>query len=302
MTIDEQAALAMRRDIYAKGKAGKTDLARLIDAGRGADAVSQAFTELLSEVAADVLVNDVDPPQYIQHADADWLVSELSRNGGLANRAEYDMLTHVISHAVSVPPSLAAFAVGEIERAIVIGVAGHPAGVVTEADLQALRTVVYAATEGSSLHLTRESAEALFRISDVLADGADNPAFDDFFARAIGNYLMGVAFRWTPSAAEAKHVEAWLNAPPPSFGDFVSSMLDFSKIPPSVDVDAMQNAADDRELRRAAPVDAGEAEWLVARLNRDGQISPAEKRLLRFLKEESPDIDPALAALMEKAA
>ncbi|PPD43383.1 MAG: hypothetical protein CTY15_10170 [Methylocystis sp.] len=300
MLIDEQGALEMRRAIYAKGKAAKIDLVRAIDSGRGADAYSDAFIDLLSEVAADVLVNDVEPARYIQAADAEWLVTRL--NGGLANRAEYAMLTHVIGQAVSVPPALAAFVVGEIERGIVKGAAGHQAGVVTDADLQSLRTVVYAATEGSSLHVTQDSAEALFRIADALADGAENPGFDDFFAKAIGNYVMGLAFRWTPSASEKKRVDAWLDAPEPGFGAFLGSMLDFSRIGQDVDIDADQNAADARDMMRAEAIDAGEAEWLVSRLTRDGKISSAERRLLRFLKEESPAIAPALAALMEKAA
>lgn len=300
MLIDESDALALRREIYAKDAPSEADLARAIAFGRSADAHADAFVDLICELAADVLVNNVDPPKYIQQADADWLVGRLA--GGLASRAEYAMLTHVIARAVSVPPSLAAFALAEIERAVVMGAAGHPAGLVTAADIEALRIVAYAAVEGSALHVTRDAAEALFRIGDALADGAENPAFDDFFAKAIGNYMMGLAFRWMPTAAEKKKMEDWLDAPAPGFGDFVASMLDFSRLDDGVDIDAAQNAADARDMPKAAAIDAGEAEWLVSRLNRDGRISPAEKRLLRFLKEESPAIAPALQALMEKAA
>jgi len=302
MALDEQTALTLRREIYGRGAATKADIARLLNAGRAADAVSQGFVDLLGEVATDVLVNEVEPPKYIQQMDADWLVDLLSKNGGLANRAEYDMLTRVIRNAVSVPWGLATFAVAQIERAIIAGAAGHPAGVATQADLDALRTVLYAATEGSSLHVTRDSAEALFRIADALADAGGGPAFDDLFAKAIGNYVMGIAFRWTPSAGERKQVANWLDSPAPSLGEFMSSMLDFSRITDDGDTDALQNASDETELARAEKIDAGEAEWLIARLNRDGRISSAEKRLLRFIKDESPSIAPALAALIDKAA
>ena len=40
-------------------------------------------------------------------------------------------------------------------------------------------------------------------------------------------------------------------------------------------------------------MDDSEAAWLVARLNRDGVLSDAEKRLLLFLKTESPARIPA---------
>lgn len=302
MPIDDQGALTLRRQIYAVGEATKADLLRLIETGRSAGAPpSRAYIDLLCDVALDSLLNEVDPPNYVQQGDADWLVKRLSKDGGLASRAEYVMLIRVIRQAVSVPPALAAFAVAEIERAIVSGAAGHPAGAVAPEDIEALRTVVFAATEGSSLHVTRESAEALFRIADALAD-SHNPAFEDFFAKAIGNYLMGVAFRGTLPAEAARKADDWLDEPTAGVGGFVSAMLDFSRLrDDAADIDA-ENAADARLMAEAEKIDASEAAWLIARLQRDGKISAAEKRLLAFLKAESPSIAPALAALMEKAA
>jgi hypothetical protein len=305
MSVSEQSAATLRRDIYGRGKASKADLLRLIDAGRaaGSAGVSPAFADLVAEVATDVLVNDVDPQKYVQRADAEWLISHLS--GGLAGGFEYEMLTRVIRNAVSVPPSLAAFTVAQIEKAIIEGATEHPAGVVTQADLGALRTAVYAATEDSSLHVTRESAESLFLIADATSGADANPAFEEFFAKAIGNYLMGVAFRRTPTANEAKRLERWVDSPSPGLGRFISAMFrrgDGDGDGDGVSIDAMQNEADALELAQAETIDAAEADWLLARLNRDGVISSAEKRLLRFLKEESPSIAPALQALIEKAA
>lgn len=294
MPLDDQTAMTLRRDIYGKGAAIKTDLSRLLDMSRAQGPASEAFADLLAEVATDVLVNEVDPPKYIGQADADWLVAQLTIEGGVPGPLALDMLTRVIRSAVSVPPSLAAFGVTQIERAIV-----SDAGRVTPDDLEALRIVVYAATQDSALHVTRESAEALFRIADATIDADNDPAFDEFFAQAIGNYLMGVAFRWTSTAAEAKRIENWLDAPAPGIGGFFSSMLDFSRIPDDVDPDAAQNAADAEATAKAEVIDAGEADWLIARLRRDGVISNAERRLLRFLRDESPAIAPALSALME---
>jgi len=296
MSADDQAAIILRREIYGDGKAAKADLERLVSIGRSSAEISPAFADLMSEVALDVLLNDVDPPKYLQRADAEWLIALLSRDSGLANEAEYETLIRLIRNAVSVPPALAAFAIGEIERAILAR------GAIGPNDLEALRTVVFAATEGSSLHVTRDSAEALFRIADALAE-ADDPAFGDFFAKAIGNYLMGVAFRWTPSADEARKADDWLDAPTPGFGDFISAMFDFERLRAAeVAPDALHNAAHDTALVQAARIDTAEADWLLLRLHRDGKISEAEKRLLSFLKREATSVAPALAALMEKAA
>lgn len=304
MPLDDQTTVTLRRDIYGKGTATRADLVRLLEMRRVEDAASPSFDDLMAEVATDVMVNEVDPPKYIQQADADWLVAQFS--GGFSGLAEYDTLTRVIRSAVSVPASLAAFAVCEIERAIISGSARRPAGVLAQEDLEALRTAVFAATDGSSLHVTRDSAEALFRIADATAGANNAPGFEEFFAKAIGNYLMGIAFRWTSTAAEAKRIGRWLDTPPEGLGQFLTAMLDIDRIGASdydaEAVDAAQNEADAEALARAAPIDAAEAEWLIARLNRDGVISPAEKRLLCFLRDESPAIAPALSALIEKAA
>ncbi|WP_424361455.1 hypothetical protein [Methylocystis parvus] len=297
MSIDSHDALAMRREIYADGKVSKTDLERLIAKARGEKGeTSQAFTELISDVALDLMLNDVDPPKYIQRAQAEWLIALLSKDGGLANKAEYDTLIRLIRNAVSMPPALASFAVSEIERAIMTRRS------IAAEDLEALRTVVFAAAEGSALHVNRDSAEALFRIADAMAETSDD-AFDDFFAKAIGNYLMGVAFRWTPSADEARKADDWLDEPAPRFGAFIGAMFDFDRIREAdEDVIKRRNDAVETALGQAAPIDVAEADWLLLRLHRDGKISRAEQRLLSFLKQEATVVAPALAALMNKAA
>lgn len=308
--LDEDSALALRREIYGKGRAERDDLVRLLDmtAAAGA-AASPEFAALLAEVATDVIVRDVDPPKYVRQADADWLAARLRERGGADCQAEFKMLVEVIRHAVSLPAPLAEFAVAEIERGVM------RAGRVSKEGVEALRVAVYAADESGALHVEREQAEALFSIADA-TKGADNdPGFDDLFARAIGNYLMGVAFRWTTSAKQAREIDHWLDRPAPSFDEFLGAMFDrdapedgtlrdrlMSVSDRAEARDRAQNEADARAMAGAAPVEAVEADWLLDRLYRDGEISSAEKRLLRFLKEESPSLAPALAALIEKQA
>jgi hypothetical protein len=305
MPLDDLAALALRREIYADGAAGRPALLRLIETARAQGGpVSHAFVELMAEVAVDALLNEVDPPKYIRRSDADWLLAHLSKDGGLANEAEYDMLLRVIRGAVSVPPPLAAFAVAEMERVIVSGAAWRDPRALSPQDVEAMRAVVFAATEGSSLYVSRHSAEALFRIADALVD-VEEPAFEQFFAQAIGNYLMGIAWRWTSSAAESREADDWLDDRSAGFRGFVSSMFAFDRLKAvreAREMDARQNAADEMLMGEAERIDAAEADWLLARLHRDGRISEAEKRLLRFLREESPSIAPALAALIDRAA
>ena len=132
-----------------------------------------------------------------------------------------------MNSALGVPPSLSAFVLGEIEAAIVsgrrnaIGGGDHAAGTMTKADVEALRSALYAATTGTAGHVTREEAEALFDIAHATADGTCDPAFDELFARAIGNYLMAICWH-APSSEQALHRQRWLDTREYSLVRFLS--------------------------------------------------------------------------------
>jgi hypothetical protein len=317
MTASIEAArpagvLALRREIYANPAVSRADLTKLLEISRAAgDDASPEFADLLAEVAADLMVRQVDPPKYIAREDAAWLIAHLGRSGGL-NRAELKMLAEMLCYAVSAPPGLVAFVVREIEKKIVSGQSVK----VTRDDLELLRIAVFAGTEGCSLHVSRDSAEALFRIAQAAAGADNDPGFDDFFAKAVGNYLMGIAFRWTPSAEQERRKEKWLEEKPSGIDGFLSAML---RLDPSgdsiegIDILAsvgdreearlrLANEADAREMAIASAIDPAETDWLLAHLAREGALTSAEKRLLSFLKQEAPSLPPSLLAIMERQA
>jgi hypothetical protein len=305
--IESSDILALRREIYAKPSVSRTDLTRLLEVGRAVDVGgSPEFVDLLAEVATDLLVRQSDPPNYIARADADWLIACLGRND--LSFAELKMLAEILHYAVSAPLELVTYAVHQIEKKIV---GGQPARV-THEDLELLRTAVYAGAEGSSLHVDRDSAEVLFRIAHATA-GADNDReFDEFFAKAVGNYLMGIAFRWTPSASEARRSEKWLEEKPAGVEGFLSAMLlrgdqsgDEDMLESADEVEErlrLANEADAREMAIASEIDPAETDWLLAHLTRDGALTSAEKKLLFFLKEEAPMMPTSLLAIIEKQA
>jgi hypothetical protein len=311
---DAASVQALRRAVYAQPSVVRADLTKLLAIGRKAGASApKEFDELLADVATDLLVNQVDPPKYVTQEDADWLVAALQSSGDMGCRAEFDMLLSILRYAVSIPSSLAAFAVGEIEKAIVQGhraggVGDHPQGIVTHDDVEALNSAVFAAAEGSALHVTRESAEALFRIAHATAAASNDPAFDAFFARAIANYLMGVAFRWTPSVAEERAKEKWLDEPAPGLGGFLEGVFHLGKTEAQRASDAeakklkAENDADRDEIAKKSDIDASDGAWVLDHLTREGPLAPAEKKLLLFLKEDAHSLPPALVKAIEAQA
>ncbi|MDE3176720.1 MAG: hypothetical protein KGM15_11520 [Pseudomonadota bacterium] len=310
-------AAELRRSIYEKGAATRTNLAALMALGRqfGDD---PAFIALVADVARDAMALDVDPRGYVCEADADWLIARLGDGGGLTCRAEFEALKAVIGHAASVPPALVAFAVREVERAILTGRRGpiggveHEPGVVTAQDVAALRIFCFAPIAGAACHVDRATAEALFDIAHATATGANDPGFADLFAKAVGNYLLGAVFVEAPSRSEAIEIERDMDRRQ-SFGEFLSGLAggllagDAADGRKSVDQLAEEryreeNDAAQSRLDAAAGVDAGEAKWILAHLTRGGELSAAEKRLIAFLRDESTSTPPEIAALFDRAA
>jgi hypothetical protein len=313
----EVDAQALRRAIYGKGAANRGDLAALLALGPKAGD-EPAFSALIADVARDGLVVDVDPSGYISEDDADWLTAHLGDGGGLTCRAEYEVLKAVIGHAVSVPPALVAFAVREVERAVLtgrrapLGGVDHEPGVVTAADVEALRQFCFAATAGAACHVDRASAEALFDIAHATATARNDPGFADFFAQAVGNYLLSAPFVEAASRDQELHIEREMDTRG-SFGGFLSGLagglLDPNAATGRKSVDQLaediyrdEEAETQARLDAAAGVDAGEAKWILAHLTRGGELTAAEKRLLAFLRDQSTATPPEIAALFDQAA
>jgi hypothetical protein len=177
-----------------KLRATRADLETLIERSRQYSARPE-FSFFLSETAADVLVRQSDPEGHVSEADAAWLVARLSDGGGLCCAAQFEMVKRVFAEAVSVPPMLTAFAIREVELAIltgrreVFGGTAHEPAIVTEEDVEALRALVLAPAGEGSPRVDRVLAEALFDIAHATGSAENDPEFADLFALVIGDYL-----------------------------------------------------------------------------------------------------------------
>lgn len=314
-SVDRVEARDLRQAIYGEGDPDRADVEKLITLGR-AEGSDEEFAQLLAEVAVDVFVHQADPSGYITDDDANWLIEKLGADGGLACAAEFAMLKRLIGRAVSVPPQLTAFAVREVEKAILtgrrdgFGGVDHEPGVVTPDDVEALRSLVFAPTRGHALHVDSETAQALFDIAHATATADNAPEFPDFFAKAVGNYLLGVEFVGAPDREEELHIESYL-ARPGGFGSFLSEMFGggarLSEIDETIgddqeDADRALNAETTHRLEAAARLTSDETKWVLAHLTRGGILTTAECRLLAFLRDESTSAPQELSDLYDQAA
>jgi hypothetical protein len=304
MAIDERADVRqLRAEIYGAGREPtRDDLARLI-AGNSSDRGAE-FAELLAEVGLDVLVRQADPPGYMSDDDALWLAQRI-HEGSLDRDEKFALLSRLAGHSVSVPPAMTAFAVHEVAKAIL------DASAITAADVEALRAVSFAPTRGHSLHVDRATAETLFEIAHAIAESSKAPEFSDFFAKAIGNYLMGVDFLGTPDAEDVRQTEAELDRPDGGLAGFLSTMFrGRPDIPTGLEAigeaqeaeDRAINAETDSLLEAQSHIGDEAGRWVIDHLTREGELSAAERRLLAFLRDEAASAPPALTALYARAA
>ena len=315
--IGASQALEIRRTIYSHDPLTPADMDLVFRAQRGsAGPDSVEWTNLFSEAVTDFVVHQNEPADYVPQAKSDWLAAKLNETGGIATASEFAMLMDVMKSALGVPPSLSAFALGEIKSAIVsgrrsaIGSIDHAAGTVTKADVEALRSVLYAATASSAGHVTREEAETLFDIAHATADGTCDPAFDDLFARAVGNYLTAICWH-EPDRQQALHREHWLGEREtlfqflrhrPAHGQEESFSASMKSPLERADADmAVLDNQDDTARAESGQITGGEADWVIAHLARQGPLTSAETHLLQWLGAEAASLPPRLRTLIEKA-
>ena len=177
-----------------KLRATRADLELLIERSRQYSARPE-FSFFLAETAVDVLVRQANPEGIVSEADAAWLVARLSAGGGLCCAAQFDMLKRVFAEAVSMPTVLTAFAIREVELAIltgrreILGGASREPAVVTHGDVEALRALIFAPARRAPPRVERVIAEALVDIAHATGAAQNDAEFSDLFSLVLGNYL-----------------------------------------------------------------------------------------------------------------
>ena len=306
--IEDADVLALRKLIYGGDAVVSRDEAEaLIKLDQGVEQSTAAWPELFIEALSDYVVHQTPPEGYVDSEHAQWLIAAVSRDGQIRTSTELELLVEVLEKAIDAPPMLAAFALSAVKHAVLNGredlqldAQGH-IGVISEGDVALLRRILYAASGSGNVAVTRDEAEVLFDLNDATRSAQNAPAWSDLFVKAIAGAVMSVSGYRPPSGEVALARAAWLDEQSEGIGSFMGKMAHslgglFS--PREVEVD--RSALREAEYRAAEPVTAEEAEWLVARLSRDGTLDANERMLLRFIEAESPSIHPSLKALVAR--
>ncbi|MDX2288766.1 MAG: hypothetical protein NW217_08090 [Hyphomicrobiaceae bacterium] len=270
-----------------------------------------SWPDFYSDAITAFVVHQASPSGYVTRGNADWLMSAMAFDGRIARRSDLDLLITILEEARWAPPSLVAFCLAQVHRAVLTGdgplrAMGDTApGMITDADVELVRRIIYAGGGDDAIAVTRAEAEVLFAINDILTDEPTNEAWTELFVKAIANLMMSVSGYRVPTREEALSSEAWLEErgtlSPLEIVETITRIGLTGVLPAYIHQSREERAIAQLERHRIALVTdeemAGEddAQWLAERFGTKGKLTANESALLAFLASEGVEMDARLA-------
>jgi len=314
-SIKDADVLKLRRNYYDDGRISAEEADAIFALNDACPVQDPAWADCFTETVTDYLVEQAEPRGYLTAENAQWLIERIGKDGKVDSKTELDLLVNIIEKARWVPQSLVRFALEQVKAAVISGTGPlrdgrklEP-GLVSEADVDLLRRVLYGAGSDGSIAITQAEAEVLFDIDEATTGRDNHPAWTDLFVKAIANCVMAASGYAAPPRAVALARDAWLDRRgelplDAMLGGMATGLkgLFGGYREQTVEERSIARLTQQKvEIVTHEAVTAAEATWLAERIGRDGKMSPNERALLAFLKTESPSIDPALRALVETA-
>ncbi|ESY71056.1 MULTISPECIES: hypothetical protein [Mesorhizobium] len=315
--ITEEDVAILRHEVFGDGVVTRGEAEALFALDATAKDKCREWPEFFVEAVTDYIVHQEKPAGYISQDNADWLVRTISRDGMVDSRTELELLVHVLEAAKSSPSRLCVYALEQVAHAVIdgkgplmLGGALVP-GLIAKAEVELLRRILHAHGGDGNIAITRAEAEVLLRINERTAQANNDPSWNDLFVKAIANFVMCSAGYEAPTRDVALRQENFLDHADPQIGGFFSRMvsgglagiIEAYRSPDDVETEwEARNRAAEALARRAETIDAGEAKWLVEHIGTNRPLYENERALLTLIKHASPEIHPALKALLDKVA
>ena len=155
--ISAADVLHFRREVFRDGIVSQAEAEAVFALNDRAGETCPEWTEFFVEALTDYTVNQAEPRGYVSNANAQWLVNRISHDGVVDTVSELELLVRVLAKSTRCPPALAGYALAQVAYAVVEG-EGPLArgmqltrGVIGEAEVDLLRTVLYAAGGANGL-------------------------------------------------------------------------------------------------------------------------------------------------------
>lgn len=308
--------LALRRDIFGEITVTRDEAEALFRVDEGTERRVAEWRDLFLEALTDWLIRQQEPRGYVTDEQAQWLIARIEADKRARDGTEIELVVRVLEQADAAPASLAAFGLKLVTRSVV----GND-GVISAAEVERLRRLMFAPSGPGRLAISREEAGVLFDLNDATRGAANDPAWTDFFMRAVANAVTAAAGWAPPGREEALRRERWLADPNDGIAEafarehgaiptspsgknlwFIQAFAWAMREPSADNLYARRVEDNARAAATAAPVDREEARWLIDRIGRDGVFDDNERALITFLRELAPQTDEALEPLIRQLA
>jgi hypothetical protein len=310
-----------RHEVFSDGVVSRQEAEAVLSLNNGIQAKCPEWDEYFVEALADYLVDHAEPRGHVSHANAEWLIEFMTRDGRLEPTNELELVVKAMEKAETSPELLVGFALNVVAKAALDG-AGPLAsgrllepGRIGEGEVELIRRVLFAYGGNKGISISRTEAEILFDLNDRTKDADNHPSWRELFVKAIANYLMAVATERQPPRIEAITPETWMEKPDTNVSETVAGAVRgfgemFSKAflvglfdsahEQSEKAWAERNARMEAAMAEAEQVSDVEADWLIEKLNADGVISNNEKALLAFIRSNGGRVSEKLESAFEQ--
>lgn len=301
--IGADEILELRQAGWADGRIDPEEAEALFIANDRIAEPSAQWTEFFVEALSEFIVNTVEPKGYVDQIMADELIERIDRDGRIASPTELELLVKVLEKATSVPDRLKAYALRQVEDAVLTGEGPTRAGQVdpdgiaptgvNAAECALLRRMIFAAGGDRPAVVSKAEAEALFRIKDAALYETNAPEWEQLFVQGVANFLLGFGGHEPLPRERAAELEAFMNAEGAGIGGFLGRMMhanveDNAGAAFGSLLDIAPHRGDiEPEAEEAAHLGEGEELWLLDLIDADEELDPFEKALLAFIAEET---------------
>lgn len=295
-TISADDVLGVRRWVWSDGEiaAAEAEAEAVFALNRLAINPSREWVDFFVEAITEFVVNQQPPRGYVDEANANWLMTQIDRDGRVDTLGELELLVKVMDSALNAPQSLKAYALRQIEHTVTSGEGptrdggSLRPGAIDDVEVTLLRRLIFAGASEGALTVSRDEAEMLWRIKDACKEDQSNPAWQKLFVQAVGNHLMAKDGYRPLDRTEAHRLETFVEDSRGNVGSFLARMsrslgAGGIKLDPEVRTSGL--AVDET---RSTRVD--DSAWLKQHINADGTLDPFEKALLAFIVEEGGEV------------
>ena len=320
-SISADDLLMLRRSVFKDGVVDRSEADAIFRLDRTCSEKAAVWREFYVDTLTDYFVWKSEPPKYVDEDSAKYLIDQIVHDGHIDGSTELELLVNIVHWAVLVPEDLIVLMLQAIRESVLtpdkaLYGQGRNAGVVTAVDVQLVRRAIHAPGSGGSITVTRREADLIFDINNGTVASENDEGWQDVFVKAIANHLMFPRPAPEPiSAEDYERREVWLEQSR-GVGRMLADVgrnvatLNLAEgwsawDPFGTRTAAEMKAQEDKEIHEALvreSIDEPEARWLLGRIAEDETVHENERALLKFIRDNSPNVHPLLADLFKQVS